>query len=224
MGKCVPSHNKIPQENVLLTKKYRGTFSSFTGWGFVKRQPCARNDRLALGRPHMGLISPHFLFILSWQNNGCLWRVSYPLLSLSPRPKVSKFTQSNALGPCAKGQAKISCNHIGLWWNPISAVSLLCIIWRFPLSAFLLIIFKFKKREDWIEKQKWGMRTKVKPQDVLLRKRWDIFISNRFCLSQSNKTFPTTSVGTIQRQRGQQSVERSQQRARLIRKHGTVRP
>lgn len=70
-----------------VKKLFRNRIGLFLLQLFVQRQPCARNDRLALGRPHMGLISHHFSFILSWQNNGCLWRVSYPLLFLSARPE-----------------------------------------------------------------------------------------------------------------------------------------
>lgn len=95
----------------------------------------------------MGLILPHFSFILSWQSNGCLWRLSYPLLSLSPRPKVSKFTQSDTPKPHTQGQAEISCTHIGLWLNPTTAVSL---VYHPVLSSLsLLTHFKTEKRTRW---------------------------------------------------------------------------
>lgn len=93
-------------------------------WGLVQRQPCARNDHLAQGRPHMALIWFHFSFIPPWQNNGRLWRLSYPLLFLSPRPKCLSLHRAT-LRPCAKGQTEISCTHIGLWLNPTSAFLLI---------------------------------------------------------------------------------------------------
>lgn len=104
---------------------------SSTQWGFVEWQPCARNDRLALGRPHMGLISPHFSFILSWQNNGCLWRVSYPPLSLFLRPKCLRLRRAILSGPVHGDSAvagvgaasEMSRIHIGLWLNSTSVVS-----------------------------------------------------------------------------------------------------
>lgn len=83
-----------------------------------------KNDHLAQGRPHMALIWFHFSFIPPWQNNGRLWRLSYPLLFLSPRPKCLSLHRAT-LRPCAKGQTEISCTHIGLWLNPTSAFLLI---------------------------------------------------------------------------------------------------
>ena len=85
---------------------------------FVQRQPCARNDRLALGRPHMGLISHHFSFILSWQNNGCLWRVSYPLLFLSPRPECLSLRWAELPGHVRRDRLKFPAATSGCGWIP----------------------------------------------------------------------------------------------------------
>lgn len=206
-------------------EKYkRETISSSTGWGFVEWQPCARNDRLALGRPHMGLISPHFSFILSWQNNGCLWRVSYPLLSLSPRPKCLSLRGAIHTGLVHRDRLKFHVPTLGCGCTP-PVLCLWCIIWCFPLSAFPLIILKFKKKTGQRNKKEEVHKFITKGKTTVahsLRKRWDILFP--IILSQSNKTHPSTSVCEIQRQCGQQSVERSQQRVRMIRKHGTVRP
>lgn len=157
-------------------EKYKWeTISSSTWRSFVQWQPCARNDRLALGRPHMGLISPHLSFILSWQNNGCLWRASYPLLSPSPCPKASKFTQSNTPRPCAKGQITFSCTHIGLWLNPTSVMSL---VYQLMFSSLSLPTnyTEIKKGLDRKTKTRTctKLKQKVKPQYSLLRKWWDI--------------------------------------------------
>lgn len=112
-------------ELAALSQKKK-VFLPLTRWGFVERQPCARNDCLALGRTHMGLISPHFSFILSWQNNGCLWRVSYPLLSLSPHPNCLSLRRATLPGLVRGDTLKFHVGHIGLWLHPTRAPSPVC--------------------------------------------------------------------------------------------------
>lgn len=125
------------------------TISSTTWWGFVKRQPCGQNNCLALGMTHMGLISPHFSFILSWQSNGCLWRVSYPLLSLSPHPKCLSLHRAILSGLVRRDTLKFHAATLGCGWIP-PVLRLLCIMWCFsPLSlpTYYIKIVEQTKRE-----------------------------------------------------------------------------
>lgn len=125
------------------------TISSTTWWGFVKRQPCGQNNCLALGMTHMGLISPHFSFILSWQSNGCLWRVSYPLLSLSPHPKCLSLHRAILSGLVHRDTLKFHAATLGCGWIP-PVLRLLCIMWCFsPLShpTYYIKIVEQTKRE-----------------------------------------------------------------------------
>lgn len=125
------------------------TISSTTWWGFVKRQPCGQNNCLALSMTHMGLISPHFSFILSWQSNGCLWRVSYPLLSLSPHPKCLSLHRAILSGLVHRDTLKFHAATLGCGWIP-PVLRLLCIMWCFsPLSlpTYYIKIVEQTKRE-----------------------------------------------------------------------------
>lgn len=69
----------------------------------TERRNISLHSCLARRRTHMGLISTHFSFILSWQYNGRLWRVSYPLHSLSPHPECRSLCRAILPGPVQKG-------------------------------------------------------------------------------------------------------------------------
>lgn len=130
-------------------QRKKGAISSTTWWGFVERQPCGQNNCLALGVTHMGLISPHFSFILSWQNNGCLWRVSYPLLSLSPHPKCLSLHRAILSGLVQRDTLKFHAAALGCGRIP-PVLRLPCTAWCFPslgLPAYYIKIVEQTERE-----------------------------------------------------------------------------